>query len=45
VTSWGLVLIIAFIGLGVSRTSEKKAYRRALAVTSLLVLAVSVGVL
>lgn len=44
-TSWGLLLLVAFVVLGVSGTVERTAYRRAVALTAVVLLAVGIGVL
>jgi len=44
-TSWGLLLILSFLALGLSRMSERTALRAAIWLTVTVVGAVSVGVL
>jgi hypothetical protein len=43
VTSWGTVLIVAFLALGLSRRAERAAFRVVVALATALLLAVSVG--
>jgi hypothetical protein len=45
VTSWGAILIAAFLVLGLSRVDESKAQRAAIALIALVVAAVGLGVL
>jgi hypothetical protein len=43
VTSWGVLLIVAFLALGLSG-DDRRAYRRAISLIALVVLAVGLGV-
>jgi hypothetical protein len=43
VTSWGTLLIVAFLVLGLSRKAERSAFRVAVALATVVLLAVSVG--
>ncbi len=42
-TSWGTVLLIAFVVLGLGRKAEQTAYKVAVGLSAVLLLAVSVG--
>jgi hypothetical protein len=43
VTSWGTVLIVGFLVLGLSRKAERASVRMAVGLATVLLLAVSVG--
>jgi len=42
-TSWGAILLLVFVVLGLSRVPEKDAYRRAVMVVAVVLALVSLG--